>query len=435
MSLRTALVSRVAEVVTSRARQQAARDRAERKRRRSGAPHRVDYFHEAGDPYSCLVAQTLPLLAARYDIDLHCHLVSAPQDWAAPEREKLNAWARRDAACLARRAGLTFTDPGAQPSSARIAQAEAALAQAIASGSFVRDAAAIGSALWSNAPLPEASGPDAGEGAAGLKAQGDALRSRLGHYLGGVLHYAGEWYWGLDRLHYLEERLAALGARKASAPTDPIYPQPVTPRPDAAPLAAGGELHFYLSFRSPYTYIAAERAKALADAYGLSLRLRFVLPMVMRGLPVPPAKRTYITLDAAREARRVDVPFGRVADPVGKPVERGYSLLPSAIAQERGFDFCLAFMRGVWSQGIDAGSDAGLRRIVEAAGLHWREARPRIGNQAWRTEAEANRQELLGLGLWGVPCFRFGDISAWGQDRLWVIEDAIRKQMTVTKGS
>ena len=27
-----------------------------------------------------------------------------------------------------------------------------------------------------------------------------------------------------------------------------------------------------------------------------------------------------------------------------------------------------------------------------------------------------------------MPCFRFGDVAAWGQDRLWVIEDAIRNQ-------
>lgn len=433
MSFRTFLVSRVAEQITGAERQLQSRARAERQRLRSGRPHRVDYFHEAGDAYSCLVAQILPLLAARYDIELCCHMVSAPPDWAAPERDKLDAYSRRDAACLAARAGLEFMDPGNQPSQDRLAQAEAALADSVRHGRFVADAAGISKALWAGAPLSSGDGD-----AASLKAEGDALRARLGHYLGGVLHYAGEWYWGLDRLHYLEERLADLGARKADAPGEPIYVQPISPRSDALPApvpgAHAGDLHFYLSFRSPYTYIATQRAKALADAYGLNLRLRFVLPMVMRGLPVPPAKRTYITLDAAREARRVGVPFGRVADPVGRPVERGYALLPWAVEQGRGYEFCLAFMRAVWSQGVDAGSNAGMRRIVEAAGLGWTDARQRIGDTLWRAEAEANRQELLGLGLWGVPCFRFGETSAWGQDRLWVIEDAIRNQSVQATG-
>ena len=190
-------------------------------------------------------------------------------------------------------------------------------------------------------------------------------------------------YWGIDRLHFLEERLIALGARRVTGPQDVIYAQPLSPRADATP-AGGGEVHYYLSFRSPYTYIAAERVKALADAYGLELRLRFVLPMMMRGLPVPPAKRNYITLDAAREARRVGVPFGRVADPLGRPVERGYAMLPWAIEQGRGHEYCLAFMRGVWSQGIDAGSDGGMRRIVEAAGLSWPHARQLVGSDGWR---------------------------------------------------
>ena len=420
MSLRSLLVSRVAEQLTGEARQNRLRRAAEKKRRAAGAPHTVDYFHQADDPYSCLVAQVLPQLIARYDIRLRCHLVSAPPNWAAPERERLQAWSRVDAQKLARRAGLAFIDADGQPSRSRLAQAEAALVASLEGERFADEAGRISLALWSGADIPVR---DAAVAAA--KAEGDALRSRLGHYLGGTLHYGGEWYWGLDRLHYLEERLAELGARRANAPDAPIYAQPQTRLPDARP-GAGGELHYYLSFRSPYTWIAAHRAKGLADAYGLALKLRFVLPMVMRGLPVPPAKRTYIMLDAAREARRAGVPFGKICDPVGRPVERGYSLLPWAIGLGKGFDYCAAFMRAVWSQGVDAGSDAGMRRIVEAAGLDWSLARPLIGNNDWRQEAEANRQELMSLGLWGVPSFRVNEVSAWGQDRLWVIEDAIR---------
>jgi 2-hydroxychromene-2-carboxylate isomerase len=420
MSLRSLIVPLVAERLTGEARQDKLRQAAEKKRRAAGEPHTVDYFHQAGDPYSCLVAQVLPVLEARYDIRLRCHLVSSPPNWAAPERQKLEAWSRIDAQKLAHKAGLTFAGASDQPPKTRLAQAEAALAASLDDGRFVEEAGRISLALWSGAAVTVR---DAAVAAA--KAEGDALRARLGHYLGATLHYGGEWYWGLDRLHYLEDRLARLGARRADAPAAPIYAQPQSPMADASP-GAGGELHYYLSFRSPYTWIAAERAKALADAYGLTLKLRFVLPMVMRGLPVPPAKRTYILLDAAREARRAGVPYGRICDPVGKPVERGYSLLPWAISEGRGYEYCTAFMRAVWSQGVDAGSNAGMRRIVEAAGLDWRVAQPLVGNDGWRDEAEANRQELMSLGLWGVPAFRFNDVSAWGQDRLWVIEDAIR---------
>jgi 2-hydroxychromene-2-carboxylate isomerase len=195
----------------------------------------------------------------------------------------------------------------------------------------------------------------------------------------------------------------------------------------AAASAPRTELHFYLSFRSPYTYIAAQRAKALADAYGADLKLRFVLPMVMRSLPVPRMKRRYITLDTAREARRLSIPFGRIADPVGRPVERGYSLIPWAREQGRGFEFCQAFLAGVWSRGVDAGSDRGMKQIVEAAGLDWQAGRDIIGNDDWRAEAEDNRTEMMALGIWGVPSFRVGKTATWGQDRLWLVEDALKQ--------
>ena len=94
--------------------------------------------------------------------------------------------------------------------------------------------------------------------------------------------------------------------------------------------------------------------------------------------------------------------------------------------QGRGFDFALSFMRGVWAEGIDAGSDKGLRQITERAGLDWAEARDLIGKDHWKAEAESNRTEMMSLGLWGVPSFRVGRIATWGQDRLWLIEEALR---------
>ena len=426
MSLKTALFSAVAAHWTGDAALRQRRADAERARRRAGAPHLVEYFHQVDDPYSHLAAQALRLMTDRYAVELKPWVVGAPEDWAAPERALLLDHARRDAARLAAGADLRFIDPGAQPDPALIAAATGHLVRTKDPTVFLDRAITLGDALWRGSPIRGADPRDAGgaDPAAAI-AEGDARRKALGHFMGGMIHYGGEWYWGVDRLHYLEARLADLGARRIGAPETAIYLPPPTPNGAAKSPRPGLELHYYLSFRSPYTYVAAARAAALAKAYGAELKLRFVLPMVMRGLPVPQMKSRYFTLDTAREARRAGVPFGRIADPVGAPVERGYSLLPWAIRQGRGFEFCLSFMKGVWSEGIDAGQDAGLRRIVQRAGLSWSEARPLIGNDDWRAEAEANRREMMQLGLWGVPCFRVDDVSVWGQDRMWVIEDAL----------
>ncbi|MGF1453776.1 MAG: DsbA family protein [Alphaproteobacteria bacterium] len=439
MSIRSAILSRVIERYLSSERLERQRARAEKARRASGRPHVVHYFHQADDPYAHLMAQVLPHLARRFDVTIEPHLVKPPADWAAPEREQLVAYSRRDAALLALRAGLSFMDHGRQPDPSRVRLAEGQCAAAIREGTFVDLAESIGTALWLDQAPPSALPAPAGTGETErAKSAGDAQREALGHYLGATLFYEGEWYWGIDRLHYLESRLDALGARKTGEAGVPLFAPPVSPAPDARPASAGtaeqtgAALHWYLSFRSPYTAIVADRAEALAKAYGVPLRLRFVLPMVMRNLPVPPVKSTYIIQDTAREARRLGVSFGRVCDPVGRPTERGYAVLPFAIAEGRGLDYARAFLKAVWSQGVDAGTDSGLKRIVTDAGLDWSQARRHLTCDDWRGEAEANRREMVDLGLWGVPSFRFGDTAVWGQDRLWVIESAIRRNAMPT---
>lgn len=164
---------------------------------------------------------------------------------------------------------------------------------------------------------------------------------------------------------------------------------------------------------------------ALGRLTGAPVRLRYLLPMVMRGLPVPAAKRTYIAQDAAREARARGIAFGRINDPVGHPTERGLALMPLAEREGKGQDYVLSFMRGVWAEGLDAGSDRGLRTIAERAGLSWDAAKAALGNSEWRQIAESNRQELFDLGLWGVPSFRVDTTAVWGQDRLWAVQDAL----------
>jgi len=373
MSLKSFIIPRAAEKLLGEAQVNKQRAKFERSRLINEEAHKIEFFHDPADPYSQLLEKVLPQLTENYKIELITHLVSPPDETAAPERDKLVEYSKMDAIRLAKKAGIDFV---------------------------VQDRPSATNTIVS-----------------------DTRRKKLGHYLGGTLYYGGEWYWGLDRLHYLEDRLTQLGARKDGA-GGLIYEPPTTPVNSGN---TGAEIHWYLSFRSPYTAIVRDRVKVMADAYGADLKLRFVLPMVMRGLPVNPTKKTYIPFDTAREARRLNVPFGRVMDPVGRPVELGYSLLPWAREQGRGYAFVNAFLSCVWSEGTDAGSHKGLQKIVERAGLSWNEAKSIVGNENWRAEAEANRLEMLEHGIWGVPSFRVGNTITWGQDRLWVVEHALQK--------
>ncbi len=418
---------------------------AEASRRVRGAPRVLHFFHQVDDPYSQLAAQRLGALLARYEITLVPHLVDPPSDAAAPERALLAAFARHDAADIAPGYGLACDGAAPAPEPALVALAERVLTAALSRGAFVEEAVRVGAALFARDRVALEAGAAASVAEAREAcAAGSALRNRLGHYLGGMFRYGGEWYWGIDRLHYLERRLLAAGALRADEPARLVAPRP-QPRGDVISTAsgtaegAGVTLDFFLSLRSPYSYIATERVAALAKQYGVGLALRPVLPMVMRGLPVPRAKQLYIALDTKREADDAGVAFGRICDPVGRPVERAFSLYPWARERGRALELLLSFMRAAWAEGVDTGSDAGLERVVEQAGLPWREASQHLDRDEWRGELEANRAALFALGLWGVPSFCVrgayaAPYATWGQDRLWRVDEEIRARLTRAAG-
>jgi 2-hydroxychromene-2-carboxylate isomerase len=146
--------------------------------------------------------------------------------------------------------------------------------------------------------------------------------------------------------------------------------------------------------------------------------------MVMRGLPVPLAKRLYILRDTKREALRLGLEFGTVVDPVGQGVEDGLALLHAAIAAGKGPAFLESFLAGAFAQGIDAHSAHGLEAMGQRAGLSPTEMAAALRDSAWRAVAEANRSDMLERGVWGVPSFRINELPVlWGQDRLWMLEE------------
>lgn len=394
-------------------------------RRIRRGPMIIHYFHGVADPWSHLAVQLLPALADRYDVTLVPHLVGPPADAVAPDRSRLIDWSIRDAAQLAAAHGLAWPVAAVRPDDAAVRAVEQALASIADSRLFATTATRLGQQLWSGQAIAEA-----GAHPAARLAEGNAALAAAGHYLPAVFAFEGECYWGVDRLPHLEARLAG------ESPREPLVRQlEASDRPGHAP---GARLHFFLSLRSPYTCIAAARVRRLADQFGAVLVLRPVLPMVMRGLPVPREKRLYIVRDTMREAERLGLTFGRICDPVGAGVERGMAVLHRAIAMGHGPEFAESFLAGAFAEAVDATTDAGLLHLAERAGLTAADVKEALADDGWRAIAEANRDELLAHGLWGVPSFRVVGVDAdraggrhfpphWGQDRLWAVERDLRQ--------
>jgi 2-hydroxychromene-2-carboxylate isomerase len=139
----------------------------------------------------------------------------------------------------------------------------------------------------------------------------------------------------------------------------------------------------------------------------------------------------YIFHDTKREAKKLGIDYGFVADPLGKGVENCYVLFRYAQSLGCEQNYLLNYSRAVNAQGIHSDTYEGLKIIVQRSGMDWEQAKILLNDhdaeKEWQLWAEENRQEMLGLGSWGVPTFQYGDLVLWGQDRVGIIEKEIRK--------
>jgi 2-hydroxychromene-2-carboxylate isomerase len=191
---------------------------------------------------------------------------------------------------------------------------------------------------------------------------------------------------------------------------------------------AAARVDFFFSFRSPYSYLAAPRAFALADRYDVEVVFRGVIPMAMRGQSVPREKGLHTLRDAKREALRLGMPFGRVHDPIGDGAMRCLLVAEHAVDAGREREFVLAASRGIWAEAVDVARDAGLRLVCERAGLDWDACRAALVDPELRARVDADTEALAELGHWGVPVFLFGGELFWGQDRIEDLEIALRQE-------
>ena len=390
--------------------------------RRRGAPV-VHYFHQVDDPYSHLAAGKLNQLREGYAVRFQYHLAGAPNAGEQGDSQRFKAWALRDARSIAADYGADLPEEVDSPAAATVAGAERYLADYLTSADFPDQAVRTGTELWSDTFTGD--GPDSN-----AVSEGTALRRKLGHWLGATFYFEGEWYWGVDRLLHLENRLRDLGLSRDPAGI-------CVPRPKPEPLSGDAghiQLEYFPSLRSPYTAISYDRTIELARRTGVQLQLRPVMPMMMRGIPAPRMKQFYIITDAKREADLYGEPLGPIVDPFGEPVKRAFSLLPYMVSQGREVEYCAEYLRATWSRGVDITVDSGLAQVVASIGVDWRKARATMGNSEWQPLLEDNVSDMLAAGLWGVPSFRVtgGEappFSCWGQDRLWRVESEIARRV------
>ncbi|CAN5245039.1 DsbA family protein [soil metagenome] len=405
-------------------------------------PRKLTLYVDVAEPWSYLTAVATSRLLEAYPVDLEVVVVTPPAADVDVFPILRTKHAVRDAKQLAEYWNIDF--PGkreADPSNVR--DAATSLIRDRPGKEQLRAVLDLTAPMWANDKKELAKRV----GAWGFESHGNIapvlngnyyeLR-KAGHYQGGMLSYGGEWYWGIDRLPYLEEVLA----KEFGVPVKHV----VTPRPEAergpekiyevpeGKPAQPLQCEMWFSFRSPYSYLALEQIEAVLAPHQIPLVLRVVPPMVTRGVPLPTVKRTYIVRDAKREADRLHVPFGEVCDPLGTGTDNCIAIAYWA-GETQGQAAMLAFaksaMRAIWSEARDMAEYVDLKYVVERAGLAWEQAKEALANPEAAKWANANTTDMAVFSLWGVPSIKCGDFVAWGQDRLPLLADRLRRNALV----
>ena len=395
-----------------------------------GGRRRARLYYRADDPYSHLLAQIAPRLASTYAMSIEIVPVAQPGIGANPAPEMLLEHSIRDAALLAERYGLSFPRDATPPAEDRVRRVHAVLLE-LSPEERLQVAPELGEAAWRDdgpalAAIVDKHGSLSGQSVTPALDANYAALERAGHYQPGMIHYGGDWYWGIDRLSHLEARLrregldGSLGLQPGACPS---LASMIEPQPGERP-----RIEVFVSFRSPYSYVAIDQLIALRERYDVEVKVRPVLPMVMRGLAVPSSKRLYIAFDAKREADRLGIPFGQVCDPLGKGIAYCMAIF-FRYAEGKGLEleFPHSVMRGIWSEARDVSQVSDLVQVATRVGISEAEVEAVLDDRSWKEPARANRDALTGLGLWGVPSFRIGGYSTWGQDRLPLIEAEIAR--------
>jgi 2-hydroxychromene-2-carboxylate isomerase len=391
-------------------------------------PREAIVFLQLDDPYSYLLVHYLAFLMPQYNTKVRFRflLCQALSGEYSPRPDLLAEYALRDCTMLARELGVPFLDVSETPPVELRRQLLDFLANEQEESDFADSVTKAFAFYWRGDAegLARFLGRVRSDGSDThvLIGKNQLLLRRMGHYRCASIFYAGDWYLGIDRLHYLVARLNArkLNRYKDAAPQLASLLQSMQLRLPAAPPVAGSDLPPMALFYSPldpHSYLALCQALIVSRAFGVDLNIRIVASPTPAAMPE--SQRRYLLADAIREAERLSVPFGY---PVA--ISCPDRLLPAcyyAQSQMRGHDFLMHLGKALFVEGLDASTDEVMKALADQSGLFWPELQASLTNMDWQRDSRSNEEAMLAAGHWSTPLMKVGELAWHGHDRDWLL--------------
>jgi 2-hydroxychromene-2-carboxylate isomerase len=190
---------------------------------------------------------------------------------------------------------------------------------------------------------------------------------------------------------------------------------------------------FYFDYASPFAYLASTQLEVIAGRTGARFELRpILLGAVFKaiGTPnvplfaMPQAKQRIVPYELARFADDFGVPF-RFASRFPQNTVKALRMTLAA-PDDRKTPLMLALFRAIWAEDRDLASDDDLRAVARSCGLDADLAIASTSRDDMKAALRDATDAAVRAGVFGVPTFGLKGELFWGQDRIELLEDALR---------
>ncbi|EJL77884.1 2-hydroxychromene-2-carboxylate isomerase [Polaromonas sp. CF318] len=194
-----------------------------------------------------------------------------------------------------------------------------------------------------------------------------------------------------------------------------------------------GVVDAFIDLRSPYSYLALQPARALAQRTGVAFEWWPVITdfrsayggEVEQRSPRDVAKLKYLYMDCRRLAKLQ----GLTIRSTTKLWDAGLGSQAMLFAKSRNclWEFCDPLLAAFWRREFDLESPVQIEAALVSAGLQAGDWREYLNADAQRDlDAAFERAELL--GVFGAPTFVYRGELFWGGDRLDLLAAALNRR-------
>jgi len=193
------------------------------------------------------------------------------------------------------------------------------------------------------------------------------------------------------------------------------------------------DLEFFFDYGSPFSYLANSQLDAIAGRTGCRVVYR---PMLLGAVFKATGNQSPIAETVEAKRRHGGVDLGRWVAHYGidfafnphfpintvKIMRHAHAALKAGV-----FDvFHAAVYPAFWAQGLDLGDDAVIADVLSRAGLDAAKLATQASDPDVKDALRATTDEAVRRGAFGAPTFFLGDEMYFGNDRLVLVEAALR---------